>query len=133
MDLITFCFTVLSFTGNWDTEKNRAESTLVFNRTTQREKIHLHSWASRKLLDCGSTMGFKETPGLWQAGERISIFPVGSDAKESCNAGDPSSIPELRRFLGEGSGYPLQYSCLENSINRGTWGAIVRGVAKSWT
>ena len=75
-------------------------------------------------------MGFKETPGLWQAGERIAIFPIGSDAKESCNAGDPSSIPELRRFLGEGSGYPLQYSCLENSINRGTWGAIVRGVAE---
>jgi len=70
-------------------------------------------------------MDFKETPGLWQShqeGERIGIFPGGSDAKESaCNAGDPSSIPELRRSPGEGNGYPLQYSCLENSIKRRTW------------
>ena len=46
----------------------------------------------------------------------------GSDSKESaCNAGDPGSIPGLGRFPGEGNGYPLQYSCLENSMDRGAW------------
>ena len=45
-------------------------------------------------------------------------FPGGSDSKESaCNAGDPGSIPELERFSGEGNGYPLQYSCLENPMS----------------
>ena len=44
-----------------------------------------------------------------------SVFPGGSDGKEStCNGGDPGSILESRRLPGEGNGYPLQYSCLEN-------------------
>ena len=43
------------------------------------------------------------------------------------------SIPGLRQSSGERSGYPLQYSCLENSINRGAWWATVHGVIKSWT
>ena len=47
-------------------------------------------------------------------------FPGGSDSKEyACNAGDPGSIPGLGRFSGERNGYPLQYSCLENSMDRG--------------
>ncbi len=54
-------------------------------------------------------------------------FPGGSDGKESaCNAGDLGSIPELGRSPGEGKGYPLQYSGLENSM-----GCVVCGVAKS--
>ena len=61
-------------------------------------------------------------------------FPGGSDGKESpCNAGDPGSIPESGRFLGEGNGNPLQYSCLENSVDREVWQATVHGLAKSWT
>ena len=53
-------------------------------------------------------------------------FPVGSDGKESAyNAGDQGPIPESGRSLGEGSGYPLQYSCLENSMDRGAWWATV--------
>ena len=61
-------------------------------------------------------------------------FPDGSDGKESaCNAGDTSSIPGLRRSPEEENGYPLQYSCLENSMDRGAWRAIVKGVEKSWT
>ena len=44
-------------------------------------------------------------------------FPGGSDSKESaCNAGDPGSIPRLGRVPGEGNGYPLQCSCLENPM-----------------
>ena len=51
-------------------------------------------------------------------------FPGGSDSKESpCNAGNLGSIPGLERTLGEGNVYPLQYSCLENSMDRGTWQA----------
>ena len=49
----------------------------------------------------------------------ILVFPGGSDSKESaCNVGDPSSIPGLGRSPGEGNGYPLQYSCLENPMDR---------------
>ena len=51
--------------------------------------------------------------------------------KESaCSAGDPGSIPGLGRSSGEGNGYPLQYSCLENSMDRGSWRATVHGVTK---
>ena len=49
-------------------------------------------------------------------------FPGGSDGKASaCNAGDLGSIPESGRSPGEGNGNPLQYSCLENSMDRGAW------------
>ena len=52
----------------------------------------------------------------------IGGLPRGSDAKESaCNAEDPGSIPGLGRSPGEGVGYPVQYSCLENSMDRGDW------------
>ena len=61
-------------------------------------------------------------------------FPSVSDGKESaCNAGDPGLIPELGRSSGEGNGNPLQYFCLENSMDRGAWWATVHGVTKSWT
>ena len=57
-------------------------------------------------------------------------FPGGSDGKESaCDAGGLGLIPGWGRSPGEGNGYPLQYSCLENSMYRGAWEAIVHGVA----
>ena len=46
------------------------------------------------------------------------------------NAGDAGSISGLGRPSGEGSGNPLQYSCLENPMNRGAWGATVHGATK---
>ena len=50
------------------------------------------------------------------------VFPGGSDGKESaCNTGDLSSIPGWVRTPGEGNGNPLQYFCLENSMDRGAW------------
>ena len=61
-------------------------------------------------------------------------FPGGSDGKASaCSVGDLGSIPGLGRSPGEGNGNPLQYSCLENSMDGGAWWATVHGVAKSWT
>ena len=61
-------------------------------------------------------------------------FPGGSDGKESaCNAGDQGSIPGLGLSPGEGNGYTLQYFCLENSMNREAWQAIVYGITKSQT
>ena len=61
-------------------------------------------------------------------------FSFGSDGKESaCDAGDLGLIPRSGRSPGEGNGYPLQYSCLENFVGRGAWRATVHAVAKSWT
>ena len=61
-------------------------------------------------------------------------FPGGSDGKASvCSAGDQGLIPGLGRSPGEGNGNPLQYSCLENTMDGGAWQATVHGVLKSWT
>ena len=61
-------------------------------------------------------------------------FPGGSDGKESaCHAGDLGLIPGLGKSPGKGHGYLLQYSCLENAMDRGAWQATVHGVTKSWT
>ena len=58
-------------------------------------------------------------------------FPHSSVGKESaCNAGDPGLIPGLGRFPGEGNGNPLQYSCLENSMDRGDCQVTFYGVAR---
>ena len=63
----------------------------------------------------------------------IVILHYGdSDFKEStCSAGDLGSIPGSERFSGDGNGYKFQYSCLENSMNRGAWWALVHGLQES--
>ena len=64
----------------------------------------------------------------------ILIFVGGSDGKVSaCDEGDLGFIPESRRSPGEGNGNPLQYYCLENSMNGGAWWATVHGVTESDT
>ena len=61
-------------------------------------------------------------------------FPGGSVVKNPpANAGDEGSIPAVRISPGEGNGTPFQYSCLGNSMDRGTWRDIVHEVAKSQT
>ena len=61
-------------------------------------------------------------------------FPSSLDSKASaCSVGDPASVPQLGRSPGVGNGNPLQYSCLENPIDRGAWQAAVYGVVKSHT
>ena len=58
--------------------------------------------------------------------------PGGSAGEESvCNVGDLGSIPRLGRSPGEGNDYPFQYSCLENSMDRGAWWATVHRIAKN--
>ena len=60
-------------------------------------------------------------------------FPGGSDGKESaCNAGDPGSVPGSGRAPGEGNGNPLQYSCLENSMDREAWSIGLQKVGHDW-
>ena len=82
-----------------------------------------------------SPQGHKES----DMAERLSTaqphsFHGGLDGKEyTCNAGDLGSIPRLGRSPGEGNGYPLQYYCLENPMDRGVWWAIAHGVAQSHT
>ena len=64
----------------------------------------------------------------------LSDFPGSPDGKVSAyNAGDWSSIPGWGRSPGEGNGNPLQYSPLENFVDRGAWQATVRGDTNSWT
>ena len=61
-------------------------------------------------------------------------FPGGSDSEGStCNVEDLDSIPGLGKSPGEGNGNPLQYSCLDNCMDRGAWRATVHGVSKSRT
>jgi len=61
-------------------------------------------------------------------------FPGGSEGKATAyNAGDLGSIAGSGKSPGEGNGNPLQYSCLENSMDGGAWWATIHGVARSWT
>ena len=64
----------------------------------------------------------------------IRSFASGSGGKESaCNTGDPDTIPGSGRSPGEGHGKPLQYSCLENPMDRGAWWATVYRIVNSQT
>ena len=61
-------------------------------------------------------------------------FRGGSDSKESaCNLGDPGKIPVLGRSPGEGTGYPFEYSCLGNPMDKEAWWATAHGISKSQT
>ena len=61
-------------------------------------------------------------------GSAVKNLPARQET--ACNLGDVGSIPGSGRFPGEGNGYSLQYSCLENSMDRGPWRATVHGVAR---
>ena len=85
---------------------------------------------------------FSTTSATWEARDdhiycyllSSLVFPGGSDSKDSaCNAGDPGLIPGSGRSPRERNGNPLQFSCLENSMDGGARRATVRGVAKSRT
>ena len=70
-------------------------------------------------------------PIFKEKAEKQGSFPSGSVVKNlPTNAGDVSSIPGLGRSPGEGNGNPLQYSCLENPVDRGACQATVYGIAR---
>ena len=78
-------------------------------------------------------LSFEGTRAISQDRNRCS-FPSESDGKESAfSAGDVGSIPGSGRSPGRGTGHLLQYSCLENPMDRGAWQATVHVVTKSWT
>ena len=83
----------------------------------------------------GSEVKMKEEAVIFSLfGYIILGFTGGSAGKESvCNARDLGLIPGLGRSPGEGKGNPIQYSCLENPMDRGTWRVTVHRAAKSWT
>ena len=96
--------------------------------------------AARERADAGVTLGcVLPIPALLFQGSCIALncFPSGVVGKEpACNAGDTrdiASIPGSGRSPGGGQGNPLQYSCLENPMDRGAWWAGVHRVAKSQT
>ena len=67
----------------------------------------------------------------WKSLSLIRGFPDVSDGKESaCNVRNPGLIPGSGRSPREGNGYPLQYSCLKNPLDRGTWWATILGVSQ---
>ena len=75
----------------------------------------------RFLHNTGSTIVLLE-----MYSHKLGASLVAQMGKESaCNVGDPGSIPGSGRSSGEGNAYPFQYSCLENSMDRGAWQAIV--------
>ena len=77
--------------------------------------VHSHIWLPSRTKSREREMG----QHLWALDLRRG-FPGGSAGKESaCNAGDPGLIPGSGRSPGEGKGNPLQYACLENSMDRG--------------
>ena len=83
---------------------------------------------------CCSPWGRKGLTGKVTSTSMVIGLPGGSDGKESaCNVGDSGLIPGSGRSPGEGNGNPLQYSCLENPMDRGARRATVYGVAKSQT
>ena len=92
-----------------------------------------------KTICCASSLmgsrGLNSCLGsVWTFLELFMGFPSGSDGKESaCSAGNLGSIPGLRRSLGVRNSNPLQYSCLENPVDRGAWQAAGHGVTQSRT
>ena len=80
-----------------------------------------------------------QSPTLWLGFWLCTLtpllgFPGSSEGKESAfSAGDPGTVSRLGRSPREGNGNPLQYSCLENSMDRGAWWVTVLRVTKSWT
>ena len=94
-------------------------------------------WLFSFLTNSGLRQPFIKQAYQCQFSNSIILYvgsPGGLDSKESaCSAEDPGSTPGRGRSPGEGNGHPLQCSCLESPVDRGTWGAIVHGVTKSRT
>ena len=100
---------------------------VVWQRWWDNQHITLCYYVGQKVHSSSAVRWYRKT---WV--NFLAKFPGGSDHKLSArNAGDMGSIPGLGRSPGEGNGNPLQYSCLENPMDRGAWWAIVHRVTKS--
>ena len=118
-------------------------------RETQDQSLDWEDLLEKAMAIHSSTLAWK-TPWMEESGRLRSMwsqsdmtewplsfmlyvgFPDGSDCKETaCNASDLGSIPRWGRSPGEADIYPLQYSCLDNFMDRGTLWATVHGVTKS--
>ena len=94
--------------------------------------ISLHPLSNNKFFWACAPVYFSGKGALFHQIWKEINFPGGSVDKESaCNARDPGSITGLGRSSEEGNGYPLQYSCLENSTGREAWWATVHGVTRA--
>ena len=92
----------------------------------KREYLTVLLWNEDIPLDLGVVGGKNVMYSAWML--EVLGLPGGPVVKNACNAGDGGSIPESGRCPGEGNGNPLQYSCLENPMDRGAWWATVHGV-----
>ena len=104
---------------DWETELNWTECNRNCSYKEEYYKAYVKNFNMGFLYQSGLLCIWTQSiPPLWG-------FPGDSDGKESvCNAGHPGSIPGSKRPLGEWYGNPHQYSCLENSIDRGAWWAL---------
>ena len=105
----------------------------------QRVRLSMYAHTTCKLSPSSKSQEYSACKNTIKKKKRILSFiqlgfPGGSVGKESaCNAGDPGSISGLGRSPGEGNGNPLQYSCLENLMDRGAGQATVCRIVKSRT
>ena len=100
----------------WENQTDRTPAFMGFSHCWEKQSTHKISDSDLKKRNLCSN---------------LRSFPHSSAGKKSaCNAGDLGSIPGLGRSPGEGNGNPLQYSCLENSMDRAAWWATVHGVAR---
>ena len=128
----TFSLALLGYTDVYVTACNRlldllpSASALNLHSTRTQSSIWLAVlFFNRKFKTVYLSFGFPVSF------PHIRGFPGSSDSKESaCNAGDPGLIPGSGSSPGEGNSNPLQYSCLEKSMDRGAWRATVHGVTK---
>ena len=103
-------------------------------RRSRRQLDETFLWFPCQRVDEAGPIDLRWPVWIIAASSGLLGFPRGSNSKESaCNAGDPSSIPGSRKSPGEGNDNPLQYSYLENSMDRGAWWTIVHEIAKSDT
>ena len=111
----TFCLMV--------TRVDNAVGQIKFVKRVELKCSHTHTHSRRHALK----VNMRETC-------KVMGFPGGLDGKESpCYVGDPGLIPGSGRSPGVGNSNPLQYPCLENSVDRGAWWATAHGVLKSQT
>ena len=90
------------------------------------------AWRSRQRGLAGyGPRGHKEVNSTGQPTALSGGLPRRLRGRRACNAGDVVLIPGLGRSPGEGNGNPLQYSCLENRMDRGAWRATVHGITKT--